>query len=120
LDLRAFYEMGHPPESPQAGSDARVRRFLQLSVIAFWVPSAGYDLLLLWREQSAQEFDFVFWLLFREAIVFLALWFTVSIAHGLMRGRRTREPTRRQRRVARSKLAPFASVGAPSRYTRGQ
>jgi hypothetical protein len=78
------------------------------------------DLILLWRNHMANGLSFVYWLLFRQALVFLALWFTVSASQGLIRGRRTREPTSRQRRATRRKLAPIVAAATPSRGNRGQ
>jgi hypothetical protein len=119
--LRAFYEIESPPEAPHSGSDRRVRLFLQLAVLVFWTPCAGVDLWLLWRNHETEGLSFVFWLLFRQALVFLALWFTVSIAHGLLRGRRTREPKPRvRRRAARRASSGLTTVVAPARYNRGQ
>ena len=118
--MRSFYEMEAPPEKPGPGSDARVALFLQLAVLAFWTPSLGIDVLLLWRDHGDEGLRFVFWLLFQQSLVFLALWFTVSIAHGMMRGRRTREPTRRERRRLRSKLQTVMAAATLSRYNRGQ
>ena len=118
--MRSFYEMEAPPEKSDPGSDARVALFLQLAVLAFWAPCLGIDALLLWRDHGDEGLRFVFWLLFQQSLVFLALWFTVSIAHGLMRGRRTREPTRRERRRLRSKLQAVVAASSLSRYNRGQ
>jgi hypothetical protein len=118
--LRSFYGMDAVAEKPDTGSERRVRLFLQLAVIVFWLPSAGMDLLLLWRDHTSEGVNFAFWLLFRQSLVFLALWFTVSISHGLMRGRRTKEPTRRQRRAARNRIAQVATFATPGRFNRGQ
>jgi hypothetical protein len=119
--VRAFYEMESPPENPAPGADGRVRLFLQLAVLVFWAPCAGVDLILLWRNHAASGLSFVFWLLFRQALVFLALWFTVSVAQGLIRGPRTREPTAKvRRRAARRASSGLSAVTAPGRYNRGQ
>ena len=88
--MRSFYEHETPPTSAPPGTDARVRLFLQLAVLAFWTPCTLVDGYLIWRGlASPGSTTFVFWLLFRQALVFLALWFTVSFAHGLALGRRT-------------------------------
>ena len=117
--MRSFYEIEAEPEKPAPGQDGRVRLFLQLAVIVFWAPSAGIDLLLLWRDHSDGELGFVFWLLFRQSLVFLTLWFTVSIIHGLARGRRSWEPSRAMLRRLRRKTASAAAV-TPGRAYRGQ
>jgi hypothetical protein len=121
--MRSFYEMETPSAAPQPGSDRAVRLFLQLAVLAFWTPCAAIDLYLLWKGWGgASTGEFVFGVLFRQALVFLALWFTVSIAHGLMVGRRTPKEAkpRRRRRGADAPVRTAQSAGVTlSRHTRG-
>ena len=93
--MRSFYEMPTTQEPPHA-MDASVRLFLQLAVLAFWAPCAGVDLYLIWRGGGA-ALTFVFWLLFKQALVFLALWFTVALTHGMASGRRGPGEPRRKR-----------------------
>ncbi|WP_174300899.1 hypothetical protein [Caulobacter sp. S45] len=117
--MRTFYEIettrGTPP-----GADPRVTLFLQLAVLAFWTPCGAIDLYLLWRSWGeAGAAPFVFWLLFRQALVFLALWFTVALSHGLMVGRRTPAEPRRRRRPRKVGSGQAGSI-ATSRYNRGQ
>ena len=123
--MRTFYEIGTPEQTPP-DAELRVKLFLQLAVLAFWTPCAGVDLCLLWRGLGEPgTAPFVFWLLFRQALVFLALWFTVAVTHGLMVGRRrpAGEPRpkrgRRKRRLCKAAAAPRGSI-ATSRYNRGQ
>ena len=116
--MRTFYETEAKPDR-SADADPRVTLFLQLAVLAFWTPCAGIDLYLLWRGWGdAGAAPFVFWLLFRQALVFLALWFTVALTHGLMVGRRTPDEPRRKRRPR--KIAPNGGSLATSRHNRGQ
>ena len=120
--MRTFYEIKAAQETP-ADAGARVRLFLQLAVLAFWTPCAGVDLNLLWRGLGeAGTAEFVFWLLFRQALVFLALWFTVAVTHGLTVGRRrpADEPRPRRRRLRRRTVAATGGTIATSRYNRGQ
>jgi hypothetical protein len=120
--LRSFYEMDAGPKPRSPDSDPKVRLFLQLAILSFWGPCAAADLYLLWRSFGREGAGaFVFWLLFRQSLVFLALWFTVSIVHGLTRGRRTAaEPSgrRARRRTERIRTAQAAGV-ALSRSNRG-
>ena len=118
--MRTFYETETTPDT-QAAENPRTALFLQLAVLAFWTPCAGIDLYLLWRGWGETgTAPFVFWLLFRQALVFLALWFTVALTHGLMVGRRT--PADEPRRKRRRRKEPAAKRGsiATSRYNRGQ
>jgi membrane protein implicated in regulation of membrane protease activity len=120
--LRSLYEMARPPEAQPPGSDRRVRLFLQLAIISFWAPCAAADVYLLWRGFGREAVCyFVFWLLFRQALVFLTLWFTVSIVHGLMVGRRTpREPRRKRKRRREEALRTAETAGVTlSRAHRG-
>ena len=117
--MRTFYEIEPARETPK-DADPRIALFLQLAVLAFWTPCAAIDLYLLWRGWGeAGTAPFVFWLLFRQALVFLALWFTVALTHGMMRGRRTPAEPRRKRRARRTAALPGVSI-ATSRYNRGQ
>ncbi len=117
--MRTFYETETPLETSPS-SDLRVTLFLQLAVLAFWTPCAGVDLYLLWRGWGAPgTAPFVFWLLFRQALVFLALWFSAALSHGLMVGRRTAGEPRRRRRMRKSPVVKGGSL-ATSRYNRGQ
>ena len=118
--MRTFYEIRTAVETPP-DADRRVRLFLQLAVLAFWTPCAGVDLCLLWRGwDEAGTADFVFWLLFRQALVFLALWFTVALTHGLTVGRRTPAGEPRGRRKPREAAPVPGGAIATSRYNRGQ
>ena len=118
--MRTFYETGTPLETPRGGPDPRVALFLQLAVLAFWTPCGTVDVYLLWRGWGHDGAGpFVFWLLFRQALVFLALWFTVALTHGLMVGRRTPAEPRRRRRSRKAADAVNAAI-ATSRYNRGQ
>ncbi len=119
--MRNFYEM--PERSQGAEKVAPVqyeRRTLQVVTLAFWAPCCVADLWLM-REGPGMA-GFVFWLLFREAVVFLALWFAAAAAHGLMRGSRApKEPPAAQRRKLRARLADgFRGYVAPTRGNRGQ
>ena len=85
-------------------------------------PCSIVDLFLLWRGGTGTG-GFVFGLLFRQALVFLALWFAVAASHGLMRGERRAldAPTKRQLRLFRRRTASDGkSFTAPSRGNRGQ
>ena len=107
--MRTFYDTETPLET-DPGPDPRVTLFLQLAVLTFWTPCAAVDLYLLWRGWGGPgTTPFVFWLLFRQALVFLALWFTVALSHGLMVGRRTAAAPRRKR--PQDKGAAIASRG---------
>jgi hypothetical protein len=118
--LRTFYETETPLETSPV-EDRRVTLFLQLAVLAFWTPCAGVDLYLLWRGWGQPGAGpFVFWLLFRQALVFLALWFTVALTHGLMVGRRTPADEPRRRRPRRKVALLKRGSIATSRYNRGQ
>ncbi len=118
--MRTFYEIEAGPETLQ-DADPRVALFLQLAVLAFWAPCAGVDLYLLWRGWGGPgTTPFVFWLLFRQALVFLALWFTVALTHGMMTGRRTPAGPRRRRRRKEKASAATSGAIATSRYNRGQ
>ncbi len=118
--MRSFYEIESSPETPPTGADPRVTLFLQLAVLAFWTPCAAIDLYLLWRGWGgAGTAAFVFWLLFRQALVFLALWFTVALSHGMMVGRRTPGEPRRKRSARKALVAKGPSL-TTSRYNRGQ
>lgn len=112
--MRSFYETEATPTP--AGSDRAVRLFLQLAVLAFWGPCTLVDLYILWRGWGSDgAAATVFWLLFRQALVFLALWFAVSLSHGLMLGRRHAEPRRKKR--APDEVKAYV---APTRHNRGQ
>ena len=116
--MRHSYTIHAMPETAGAGADRRVKLFLQLAVLVFWGPCCVADIYLLWRDRGGDGGGaFVFELLFRQALVFLALWFTVAITHGLMRGRGTPAEPRRRRR--RSPDVSAKSI-APIRYNRGQ
>ncbi len=117
--MRSLYPVEVSLQKSDPHAERRVRLFLQLAVLVFWGPCSALDLMLLWRDRGGDgAYAFVFGLLFRQALVFLALWFTVSLAHGLMRGRGTpAEPRRRKRR--RSSEGQARSI-TPVRYNRGQ
>ena len=118
--LRSFYEMERRPEKVDPHADRRVRLFLQLAVLVFWTPCLGVDALLLWRDRGGEGVNaFVFGLLFHQSLVFLALWFAVSLAHGLTTGRRTAAGPRPRRRRGRA-AKDGSSLIAPVRYNRGQ
>lgn len=117
--MRTFYEIETAPETAR-DTGPRSALFLQLSVLAFWTPCAGVDLCLLWRGWGAPgAASFVFWLLFRQALVFLALWFTVSLTHGMMVGRRAPAEARRRRTRRKAVVVKGGSL-TTSRYNRGQ
>ena len=117
--MRTFYEIEAPPQAP-AAPGPRAALFLQLATLAFWAPSAGADLYLLWRGWGAAgTTSFVFWLLFRQALVFLALWFTASLTHGMAVGNRMPAEPRRRRRSRKAAPVVEASL-TTSRYNRGQ
>jgi hypothetical protein len=120
--VRNFYAM---PDR-LAGADQPVphayeRRTLQVVTLAYWAPSCIADLCLLWRGGLAAG-GFVFGLLFREALVFLALWFVSAAAQGLMRGSRApKEPGARQLAKLRARLTQSVKdYVAPTRGNRGQ
>ncbi len=115
--MHSFYDVEAASDTPR--SDRRVRLFLQLAVLAFWGPCTLLDAWLLWRSWGSDSAGgFVFWLLFRQALVFLALWFAVSLSHGLMLGRRHREPQRKRGR--RHRIDSVQAYVAPTRHNRGQ
>ena len=100
--MRAFYDELVARKELSPNSDRAVRIFMLVALYGFWGPSVLVDAVLLWRNWgSAGGGAFVFWLLLRQAVVFLALWFTVAIAHGLLVGRRTApEPKPKRVRLA--------------------
>jgi hypothetical protein len=120
--LRNFYAM--PDPAARAGklpSPAHERRVLQIVTLAFWTPCCVADLWLMYQGGGGAA-GFVFWLLFREAVVFLAFWFAAAAAGGMLRGSRApKGPDARTRRKLRSRLAAgFKGYVAPSRGNRGQ
>ena len=118
--MRSFYETQPAAvKGDPLAADRHVRRFLQLAILAFWTPCIGIDGLLLWRDGGVEGTSgFVFGLLFRQALVFLALWFAVSLAHGLATGRRGPAELRPKRRSNRQ--TPGAALISPGRDYRGQ
>ena len=119
--MRSFYET--PPSVVRrdpVAADRHVRRFLQLAILAFWTPCIGIDALVLWRDGRLEGTGgFVFDLLFRQSLVFLALWFAVSLAHGLAMGRSGGPGSARRRRRS-DHGAPGATLIHPGRDHRGQ
>jgi hypothetical protein len=72
---------------------------VRLGTLAYWVPAVGIDLMTLSRAHfSPESMGFVFWLMFRQSVVFLALWFTFGIVQALLFGSARREPHGRKRR----------------------
>ena len=88
--MRTFYDELVARKELPSNSDRAIRIFMLVALYGFWGPSLLVDAALLWRNWGSDGGGaFVFWLLFRQAMVFLALWFTVAVAHGLLVGRRT-------------------------------
>ncbi len=118
--MHAFYETQPTAvKGDPLATDRHVRRFLQLAILAFWTPCIGIDGFLLWRDAGLDGTSgFVFGLLFRQALVFLALWFAVSLAHGLATGRRGPADLRPRRRARRP--TPDVALINPGREHRGQ
>ena len=112
-------QSGASAKSGQPG--AYDRHVLRVCTLGFWVPCCLADLWLL-HGGGAGAAGLVFWLLFREAVVFLALWGGTAAAHGLMRGSRApKGPDARHRRKLRALMetGPKGYV-APTRGNRGQ
>ena len=99
--MRTFYDELVSRKELAPNADRTVRIFILVAIYGFWGPSILVDAALLWRNWgSGDGRTFVFWLLFRQALVFLALWFTVALAHGLLVGRRTpAEPKKKRTRL---------------------
>lgn len=87
---------GHDFDRPRGRDLGRVilRRFVQTAILAYWLPCFSVDFYVLWSwGHDAQSLSFVFWALFREALVFLALWVLVAGAQAMVfGGRRERAP----------------------------
>src|SRR5579875_938889 len=84
--VRALPEITDPKAGSRRGTPFD-QRAMQLVTLCFWGPCCAADLWLLSRGGAGQG-GFVFWLLFREALVFLALWFAAAATRGLMLGNR--------------------------------
>ena len=84
-------------QAPESGPK-RIAYLVRLGTLAYWVPAIGIDLMVLLRSHfSTEAMSFVFWLMFREAIVFLTLWFGFGAVQALLFGRARREARRRMR-----------------------
>lgn len=92
----------------------RMPYLVRLGTLAFWAPSLTIDLVLLRQGQfSPESMTLVFWLLFREAVVFLALWFGAGLIQALLFGRTERRARRRA-----GWDSPSTSVLVPNREHR--
>ena len=100
-----------PAQARESGRN-RMAYLVRLGTLGFWVPAIGIDLVALRHGGFAPEImGFVFWLLFREAVVFLALWFTFGLVQALMFGWRSRDP----RLPKRSRKPAVSNVLLPNR-----
>ena len=94
--------------APQSGS-VLVRSLLQLATLAFWLPCATIDAYYLWMGRGdVRTYGYVFKDLFREAIVFLALWLVIGAVQGLLFSRSTTSDSGR----GRSRRGRSSAIGA--------
>lgn len=85
----------------QRRSPSLVRRIFQTGILAYWLPCLTVDFYVLWSwGHGPAGVAFTFWALFREAVVFLFLWFLLAAAQAIVFGGGAVEPGPRTRRLA--------------------
>jgi hypothetical protein len=73
---------------------------VRLATLAYWTPALGIDAVMLWRGGLSQETAVrVSSALFRETVLFLAVWFALGMVQALLFGRN------RERRMPRKVAA---------------
>jgi hypothetical protein len=72
---------------------------VRLATLAYWTPALAIDAIMLWRGGLGGETAMaVFWALFRETVLFLAVWFTLGLVQALLFGRSAHGAARPRRK----------------------
>lgn len=84
-----------------------MRRVIRLATLAYWAPALIIDALLLWHA-GLDGAPAVFATLFRETVLFLAVWFTLGLVQALLFGRNRRgaEPQRTKNKASERVMTP--------------